>query len=500
MHGSILDNAPFRYLKQPFHFILIIFFFLLHGYAENRGLVSFKELIVLFIILVPLSLLFYALNKKILKNRFKAGVFTSLLLMVLLFYGVMEDFLAARPSLSAIARFSRLLPLTLLVLAVLFFLIRRSKLSFHRVSVFLSALFFIYIIADAGSLVYQLVSGKKPSLHTGNETAVNKCDTCSKPDIYLVLLDEYWGSEGLKTCYGYDNSAFENFLKAKGFHVVPSAYSNYSYTLFSMASMLNMDYLNGFNKDSMNMGYGYNLALKTISSNYMCRYLKQQGYAINNLSIFDLPGEPTKYYNSFVPLGANIITNKTLYNRLLKTLSVAMANNRSLRGMQDWAYGKILKNNSAAMEESLKVAAQEKKEPAFTYVHLMMPHVPLAFDSAGNNMFVKYNADNYPVAGYENAYLQYLVYTNKKMQEYITTLQQATRGNAVILLMGDHGYRGLNCSYEKKMQFSTFNAVYLPDKNYNGWYNAMSNVNQLRVLLNTVFGEKVGLVKDEVVF
>ncbi|NJO24577.1 MAG: LTA synthase family protein [Bacteroidia bacterium] len=293
---------------------------------------------------------------------------------------------------------------------------------------------------------------------------------------------------------------FENFLKNKGFHVVQAAYSNYSYTLFSMASMLNMDYLHGFNKDSMDMGYGYNLALKTISSNYLCRYLKQQGYAINNLSIFDLPGVPTNYYNSFVPLGANIITNKTLYNRLLKTLSVAMANNHNLRWMQDWAHGKIFKNNSAAMEESLKIAVQEKKQPVFTYVHLMMPHVPLAFDSAGNRMFVKYNADNYPVAGYENAYLQYLVYTNKKMQQYITTLQQATRGNAVILLMGDHGYRGLNCSYEKKMQFSTLNAVYLPGKNYNDWYNTMSNVNQLRVLLNTVFGEKIGMVKDGVVF
>ncbi|NJO24578.1 MAG: hypothetical protein HC867_00550 [Bacteroidia bacterium] len=179
-----------------------------HGYAENRGLVSFKEIIVLFIILLPLSLLLYALNKKILKSRFKAGVFTSLLLMALLFYGVMEDFLAGHPSLSAMARFSRLLPLTLLVLAVLFFLIRKSKFSFHRVSVFLSALFFIYIIADAGSLLYHIVSGKKPNLHTGNETAVNRCDTCSKPDIYLVLLDEYWGAEGLKACYGYENSAF----------------------------------------------------------------------------------------------------------------------------------------------------------------------------------------------------------------------------------------------------------------------------------------------------
>jgi hypothetical protein len=77
-------------------------------------------------------------------------------------------------------------------------------------------------------------------------------------------------------------------------------------------------------------------------------------------------------------------------------------------------------------------------------------------------------------------------------------LQQETDGKAVILLMSDHGYQESVIKSEK-LPFYNLNAIYLPQKNYEGWYNGISNVNQFRVLFNTLFHAQIPLLTDSVV-
>jgi hypothetical protein len=63
--------------------------------------------------------------------------------------------------------------------------------------------------------------------------------------------------------------------------------------------------------------------------------------------------------------------------------------------------------------------------------------------------------------------------------------------------MSDHGSRLFTEPVETKYQFSTINAIYLPDKNYRQFYNGISNVNVLRALLNSVFDENLPLLQDK---
>ncbi|MGZ5133983.1 MAG: hypothetical protein ACXWCG_02480, partial [Flavitalea sp.] len=50
-----------------------------------------------------------------------------------------------------------------------------------------------------------------------------------------------------------------------------------------------------------------------------------------------------------------------------------------------------------------------------------------------------------------------------------------------------------------KFAYQTFNAVFLPTHNYDNWYNGMSNVNQFRILFNSVFRQSIPLLKDSIV-
>ena len=63
------------------------------------------------------------------------------------------------------------------------------------------------------------------------------------PDIYYIILDEYAREDDLSTNFSYDNSLFLNNLRKMGFFVADWSQSNYTYTLFSLTSSLNLNYL-----------------------------------------------------------------------------------------------------------------------------------------------------------------------------------------------------------------------------------------------------------------
>jgi hypothetical protein len=98
-----------------------------------------------------------------------------------------------------------------------------------------------------------------------------------------------------------------------------------------------------------------------------------------------------------------------------------------------------------------------------------------------------------------NAYLEYLQYSNTQIRSLIDTIQANTAGKAVIILMGDHGFRQ-RMSENMPRNFQAMNAVYLPEKNYHLLYDSISGVNQFRVLFNIIFQQSFPLLKDSSVF
>src|SRR5690606_10374696 len=65
----------------------------------------------------------------------------------------------------------------------------------------------------------------------------------STPDVYYLIYDKYASNEVLDEYYGYDNSSFHEQLEERGFYVSASSRTNYPRTIFSLASSLNMEYI-----------------------------------------------------------------------------------------------------------------------------------------------------------------------------------------------------------------------------------------------------------------
>src|SRR4030095_1211749 len=167
-------------------------------------------------------------------------------------------------------------------------------------------------------LAGRMLAKKKP---VRNFSALNLsvCDTCGRPDIFFIVLDEYSGNPALSELFLFDNSEFQKELKERGFYVAKQSRSNYNYTPFSIASTLNMKYLdlNMKKKAPGNIDYCY----QQIENSSVINFLTAKGYEFFNFSIFNFKDRPAIAYDNFLPHNTSLITSHTFANRLFKDIS-----------------------------------------------------------------------------------------------------------------------------------------------------------------------------------
>jgi len=483
-------------LRSRWYFLLLPVFFVTHGLYENVGLIPFHELLILLGILIALSIGLCWIFRFVFKDAKKAALFTFLLMMISLFFGVVQDFAEHYLPHSFFSSLTFLSLLSFIVAVIFFFLIRRSKKNLQRISLYLNVLLLLYILIDVGSILYKVRSLEQNDIASAYKPIkVLPCDSCAKPPVYLIVLDEYAGTPSLKEYFDYDNRGFEDSLTTLGFHVVPQSNSNYYYTAFSMASMLSMDYVEGFKGHEGKGDDGYQRALSMIKNSAVIDHFIDEGYTIRNYSYFDFAGSPATYKNDYLPGRINIILNKTIYVRLLsQALKKIGAAQPIVFASGDWQE-QYIRNNQDVMKRVLN--EEGGNIPTFTYVHLMMPHEPFSFNSKGERMRKWLRATSSSFDEVDHAYLEYLIYTNKQVFEFVQQLKEKTNGNAVILLMSDHGYRGFERRGNMNLLYSNLNAVYLPRMKYDAWHTGTGNVNQFRILFSVLFNANLPLLQNE---
>jgi uncharacterized membrane protein SirB2 len=488
---------------------VIVTYFAFHGYVVHFGSAPAVGLLLLLVAILAISLLAVELFYRIFKNKDKATTYTAILLVVILFFGVFQDMVSGFKPLAAFGRLTIFFPLSIVIILACFLLVRKSRSTFSRFRMFLTTLVLIYLVVDLFALVRLTGSGQnfKQATHsksqnaeeaTGNKTAIPVFRDTSRPPVYLVLLDEYLGNEGLKSYYNYSNNTFRQKLSDLGFHITNEPSSNYNLTIYSMASLFNMEYLQDAVPAVISNHYAYKQALQVIDNNKTCALFRQMGYRVVNKSPFYFDGQAPAYSNGLLPDKMNLVQHQTMYYRVAKALPEMMADKFGFRYFAERNTDLADENNNLMMNEVLRESALAGNSATLTYLHLMMPHDPLVRDSLGNKLGLTNYGSSREAGKVDTAYLQYLVYSNKKIGEFIDSLKSNTSGKAVILLMSDHGSRHV----ARKDPFYAYNnlqAIYLPSGNYESWYPALTNVNIFPLLFNTVFGLKVPLQKDSIV-
>jgi hypothetical protein len=485
-----------RILKiYPAFVFLLPVFFVFHGYAEHYDFIPAADSLKLTGVYLLAAVILYIISWLFLRNREKSSIFTFLLLAYYFFFGPVHDWLKNIFPGSIIIKYIFILPATLVFfIAVLIFLKKRKK-TFFIITRYLNLLFLLLILIDAGLLLSGILS--PPKNYNTSSGDFSACNNCPKPDIYLILADEYAGEQELAELFNFDNSRFYNELKKRGFYTVEKSISNYNFTHFSMASMLNMEFLNNINRKNSNVD-DMNQSFKTIKDSKLFKFLTAQGYKIYNYSVFDFHGQPSIARPTLLPIKTKPLISQTFLYRMQRDLWYHLVTDLKIKSVIDKSLMADNSNNNKLYNRTLEAARNKDVQPKFVYTHLVLPHYPYYNNSDGR--LRPPDSLTRELILNPDAYIEYLRFANTRLLQLIDSIKYISSTPPVILLMSDHGCRESIKGIEEKYQFMNLNSVYFPDSNYTGFYKGMSMINQFRVILNNRFRQNLPMRKDSTIF
>jgi hypothetical protein len=479
------DKLIIFFKKYPLFLYLLPVFFVLHGFTENYDFVPPKDALVLVIVYMGFALVFLLLSWLFYKNWLKAAIIATFIMAFHFFFGSVQDMLRRLSPASFLSRYVFLIPLFLCMLLVLVIGLKKRKGNIVRLAFYLNILLTLFIVIDIVWLASKTIHKKA----SGLSKEFVFCENCPRPDVYLVIADEYVGNSELKEVFHFDDSAFLNQLKKRGFYTIPNSSSNYNFTPYSVASTLNMDYLDMSARQPL-LGHTY----ETIRDNRFLSFLQYHNYRFYNYSYFDFKGQPSYTRETFLPNKTRLITGQTFLSRVRKELRFLLVTKfKSKTEIRKDAYFSR-DNNEKLYGLTLAAIEQRTDQPKFVLAHLMMPHYPYYYDRNGKEFpfesLTEGNQTN------REHYTEYLQYANGRLLALIDHMLASSPHPPLIILMGDHGFRHFNEKVDPKYYFCNLVSVHLPGNDYTAFTDSLTNVNLLRTVLNTSFGQRLPYLKD----
>lgn len=483
-------NLGIQFRNEYFLFLLPLFF-ILHGYTENFPLINKADAFFLLAIYLMASIFLALLFFLFFKSFRRAAIFTMLLLSFQFFFGSMHDAVTFFLPNSFIIKYIFIIPLVLIVFSAGIRYFKKSKRPFNRFTRYVNVLFLILLLIDFIQLVGKIYN--QPQTNNDLPAIFSGCDTCSKPDIYFIVADEYAGKKELQDIFKFDNSSFENKLKQSGFFIIDSSVSNYNYTPFSIASILSMNYLTGIEGRNTSKSDRH-ICYALINKNPVINFFRLQGYQFKNFSVFQFDNKLPGVRSSFILTGKDILTSQTFLSRLERDIRFNLITQYKIKSEIKSFANAGLSNVEYLFNETKEEVTRKTDHPRFIYTHLMMPHYPYFFDKNGKRTDPEIALEGNQVK--QKEYIEYLQYSNKKFIELFDYILSNSKKPPVIIFMADHGFRHFTKEVDHKYYFMNFNAVYLPDKRYEKFYKTMSAVNEFRVVFNSQFNQQLPLLKD----
>jgi hypothetical protein len=482
----------YSFLKTtPFFLYLLPLFFVLHGFMEGYHIIFLTDCLLLLAKYLVFTSVLHILLYFLYKN--KSAVFLAFILMIVyFFFGAFHDFLKLNFRNSFLSRYAFVLPFLFCFIVIAFVFVKGIR-QYERLFLYLNLLFLLFIGVDIFLLSRKVNAYDKVEMLKSLNSEFSVCTTCDKPDIYLIVTDEYAGEKTLNDVYNVDNSDFIRQLEDLKFHVINNSISNYNITPISMASLLNINYpaFKGETLDAISMRPIYN----QIDTNVLVPFFLLHGYEFVNNSVFTVSGRAPFASQSFTPVNTRIIESQTLLHRLMKDLGFHLYSSEKV--LQEDRY-KVKANNESIIRNIKKQVTTKRETPFFIYSHLTMPHSPYYFNSKGE----PYPEKDIQRGGewLEYHYLEYLQYSNGVLLDLVDYILQNSSKPPVIILISDHGFRHYSKKISIDYDFYNLNATYLPESYVPSFHDGMSNVSYMRSLLNLLFKQKLTVNKQDKYF
>jgi hypothetical protein len=448
----------------------------------------------------------------VLKDWEPAASATSLLLVLFYAYGHVARLLGLLVTWNRVQRHFILIPVFVAVLAFLAWAVIRDKRRSPTVTRFLGITSAIWLAIPLSTIALHEVRLTRPWIGEDPPLDVGSWSSSVRPDIYYLIVDGYGREDVLRDLYGFDNRAFLGSLEEMGFQVVRSSFTNYSQTVLSLASSLNMRYLD---QEVLELGadsQDVEPMARLVRYSQVRRTLGALGYAT---VAYATGYRRTEIENADEFLGPTSSAVSTLESLLVETCgAVALVDlaRESGLALQFPGYQAQRERIDYVLDDLPQLARQRQAAPRFVFAHLILPHPPFVYRADGGpaDQDTPYElADASYYAGgrheYMERYIEQLVYLNGRLQDVLADLISSSSQPPIILLQADHG-PGATIDWWQEPddtglweRMSILSAFYLPDAGL-GVPSDLSPVNSFRLTFNVAFGAALPLLPDRALF
>jgi hypothetical protein len=310
-----------------------------------------------------------------------------------------------------------------------------------------------------------------------------------RPDIYHIVLDGFGRPDVLKELYGLDLDPFVAALESRGFAVPPSGRSNYAQTYLSLASSLNLSYLDPIASDLRGTADRRVLAY-LIQHNALMTLARRAGYGITAIG---------SNYSATMRLENADTCLCEQYGLGETALAILELTPLGALPLDRWTYAAHRRKLTAAFAHLER--ATDASRPTMVFAHVIAPHPPFVFEADGGRRsdagrtFSFRDGSHYAgsSAEYVAGYREQTRFLASKVLAAVDAILSRPGPAPVIVLHGDHGPASTwNWDHlheaNVRERLSIFSAYYFPDDNPPDLPAQLSPVNGLRILANRYFG------------
>jgi hypothetical protein len=485
------------------HPVLFFASVLLSLHAFNLGRLSLAEdLLPLTLLLLPVLVC----NLLILRaKRVRAiGILLSIFLVMFFSYGQMYEALRAGESGRRWLDHRLMMPIWIGLMAGGAWAALRTRSDLANLTRILNLVSLAMVLMPLGMIAsYPLRGGivwqwSRPT-ENPSPLRANAAPPANRPDIYYIILDRYANEETLRTSYGLDNREFLDFLRNKGFYVASESRSNYMKTPLSLASSLSMEYIDHFAKDPGRESGDWIPAYSRLRDYRVWRFLKSRGYTFIHMGS---RWEPTRL-NPHADKNINVYTPPEVVWALAEQSMLHPFGTYFNLGWFDFRL-REWQRIPHQMNKLLEIPSDTR--PTFTFLHLLLPHGPYAFNPNGS--FV--SEEELLARTRRENYRNQLLYANRLVRETMERLLAASPQPPVIVLQSDEGpipirypREGLKFDWKAattedlREKTGILNAYYLPGAGRAQLYPYISPVNTFRIIINLYLDGEFPLLPDE---
>ena len=496
--------------KFIIHPILIALFPVFLVYQQNIHLLLLQGLILPTLIILSVAIALWYGLKIILKNTIKSALLSSFYTFLFFSYGHVFTIIESnfiQESLIPIHAILLISYTACVVLGTYCIVKTNQKLNdTTQIVNVMSIAAIVFVFFNIG--IYDFENSYDNLQEENSNPIVLGNDLRNTPDIYYIIMDEYAPLRTLERYYDYDNSDFVKFLEEKGFYVTKNSHSNYAQTSTSLASTLNMKYLNYLSDTVGNESKDHRILYQMLDNNLVMKSFKSAGYQIYS---FDSGAWSTRSLNiadeNLCSKNQNV-DFRTFYQ--LKQTSILRSFDMFIKEPTSRIFHQEHRDRILCQFDEITKIKQGIEEPIFVFMHVVSPHDPFVFGPNGEEVDYEYTfgptAEPVSLTSSEGikAYRDQVIYVSKLLQQTIDKLIENSDSPPIIILQSDTGPNIDFADTTKEAHYigrmSIINAYYFPDEKYDLLYHDITPVNSFRAVFDSQFQTNNGLLKDKLFF